>query len=129
MGRPSVNVLSPHRVCLLFSRPSYPSTRTRSADHQEQVRDATVGGRSQAVAITLSHMPGPGKAGSGPKGSRPPPNYHHPRLILRSLWPPSPNRAKGWPGPGLHIPSPCFALKPWVLAQPLTLPGTITFPG
>lgn len=29
-------------------------------------------------------MPGPGKAGSGPKGSRPPPNYHPPPIVPKA---------------------------------------------
>lgn len=53
--------------------------------------------------------------GSSPPPARPPPC---PAVSAAAL----PDCAKGWPGPGLRTPSPCFALKPWGLARPLTLP-------
>lgn len=40
--RSGVNILSPY--CLLLTRPSSPSTRTRSADHQEPSQGCTCGG-------------------------------------------------------------------------------------
>lgn len=45
----------PSPVCLLFTRPSFPSTRTHSADHQEPRQGCNCGGQKLGGGRSPSH--------------------------------------------------------------------------
>lgn len=56
------------------------------------------------------------------KGFTLPPALHLASAVPETTALPSPDCAKGWPGPGLRTPSPCSALKPGGLTSPSPLP-------
>lgn len=130
------STLGPHQGCWdtpkpslpVPTRPSSPSTRTRSADCRSRVRDASEG---TGVRWRLRPCPCPSvptcqalEREAQDQGSfrllQPPSSSGLPAVTR----PPRPDCAKGWPGPGLCAPSPCFALNPWGLAWPLSLPSS-----
>ena len=91
-GRPGAGAGShPPASLSLSTRPSSPSTRTRSADRRSWV-EVSGGNRSQAVAEVprvppppCAHLPGPGAGSPGPRASAPssPPRpSHRPPLIV-----------------------------------------------
>lgn len=110
----------------LSARPSSPSTRTRSADRQEQAQRHAVGTEVRQWPRPHPVTPVPTcQAWSGrcrTKDFTPPPSPPPIFGPAHGHHTTSPDCAKGWPGPGLHTPPPCSALKPWGLAGPSPLP-------